>query len=198
MVRIAQNTTDGMLGTALVVCGLDTGTVGEPRARSRRPHNRPARSRHGATGATNQEEPMKNIAKIMVVCIATLVARQATADCKLILLVDRTGSMVAPSTTSTGKTRCQVAQDAVLQILSQYSGDMDFALTNPMPGGTTRFAYTTNCPMPSQRLVQVWEFQGNIMQRDGLTGYRAPSITSCRSTWHFIRCSSRQGGTTPA
>ncbi|WP_205520399.1 thrombospondin type 3 repeat-containing protein [Pyxidicoccus caerfyrddinensis] len=96
-------------------------------------------------------------------------ASPAEAVCKLVINVDRTGSMM--STRADGQTKCQVSQNSVLLILEGYWQGLDFNISNPGLGFTTRVEYDTNCPAgpnyqatASTRLVQVREFQGDVMQ----------------------------------
>lgn len=100
-----------------------------------------------------------------------LAAPEAGAVCKLIINVDRTGSMA--STRPDGHTRCEVAQNSVIVILDAYLNGKDFDITQPGLGWQTRVEYDTNCPVTDpanpyssagQRLVMVREFQGDLMR----------------------------------
>ncbi|QSQ19185.1 thrombospondin type 3 repeat-containing protein [Pyxidicoccus parkwayensis] len=99
-------------------------------------------------------------------CAVLLGAIRAEADCKLIINVDRTGSMQA--TRADGQTRCAVAQNSVITILEYYDMGKDFDITKPYEVPQPRAEFALNCPQgpgtAGTRLVQVREFRGSTMK----------------------------------
>ncbi|MFP2930058.1 hypothetical protein ACLESO_33650 [Pyxidicoccus sp. 3LG] len=89
---------------------------------------------------------MKRSGILLLGSLALLSARPAEAVCKMVINVDRTASMTAAS--ASGASRCSVAQNSVLLMLEAYWRGLDFNLTNPGLGFTTRVEIDTDCPRP--------------------------------------------------
>src|SRR3954468_5272694 len=99
-----------------------------------------------------------SIASVMVGCIATLAVRSADADCKLIILMDRTGSMLGDSVAQPGESKCKLSQDGLIVLLNHYRDGEEFDMVTD---GSFPLDYMAKCPAIASRLVQVWEFSGS-------------------------------------
>jgi hypothetical protein len=133
------------------------------------------------------EKTMKRIAVVLVGCLGLVVMarRPAYADCRLVINVDRTASMMA---STTGGTRCLVAKQAVKTILNAYLNGQDYDITKDSPSAETSVDYNRDCPCNAPqvqgnpgthctdaggqdpyrthtaRRVMIREFQGDVMQ----------------------------------
>src|SRR5688572_337393 len=112
---------------------------------------------------------MRQLGAILVGCMILCAARQAGAVCKMVINVDRTGSMMALRADGV-TTKCSLAQNSVMLILDAYLVGKDFDITQPGLGQLARADFDTNCPAgpdplatAGTRLVQVREFQGTTM-----------------------------------
>jgi hypothetical protein len=159
---------------------------------------------------------MKRIAVVLVGCLGLILmaTRPAGAECRLILNVDRTGSMQDP-VVGGGQTKCLLAQTMASEILDAYMIGRNYDVTKPSPSAEFDLTYNGACPCKAgggectnsidpedtanTRLVQVREFDGDgvgtklvweglPIERDAIDGFlpvgQAITFMQTTSGWY--------------